>query len=69
MQILTMKSDELLNSFQIMLEEAGSRPSANDAVAVIAGFLQEISEESKEIENLSKTWSELSRYCFDEVKQ
>lgn len=62
MQILNNGSkDELLKSFQIMLEEAGARPTANDAIAVIAGILQDISIHNQEIEPLSKLWSDFNR--------
>lgn len=53
-------SDELVDALTIMLQEAASRGSPQEAAYVISGILGDLSKHYPQVKDLARNWSELA---------
>ncbi|ALZ82567.1 hypothetical protein GL272_19945 [Aeromonas veronii] len=61
MQSTEMTSNaDLVNAFTLMLQEAASRGSPQEAAYVISGVLKDLSKDHPQVKSLARNWSELA---------
>ena len=51
---------DLVDAFTIMLQEAASRGSPQEAAYVISGVLGDLSKDYPQVKDLARNWSELA---------
>lgn len=51
---------DLADAFTIMLQEAASRESPQEAAYVISGILGDLSKDYPQVKDLARNWSELA---------
>ncbi|MDV0844961.1 MULTISPECIES: hypothetical protein [Gammaproteobacteria] len=54
------KNADLVDAFTIMLQEAASRGSPQEAAYVISGVLVDLSKDYPQVKDLARNWSELA---------